>query len=246
MIGLMAGDTAAEGVILTCSESEADPTLEYGYNRLGECIAMSNASDTISERAEWDAWTSTGFDLDWLEVNGTAGLLRYSALVLKGPQFALWDILSRTDTTQTDEVVGFDPLGIMALSASRSQSAADTADASALLCVGFATSATSRSASIDMTQDAVSTNSAVVQSIHTDAFYAGFPLSGVTGADALMDLVDMSVGGGGFTFVMDDTDPSAALIFGLAVGAALGGGVTLPMLERGTRGLNRGLASMWR
>jgi hypothetical protein len=225
MIGAAAGDTPANGVTLFCSEDNANPTIEYSYGRLGECIAMSNAADEISERAALTQWNADGFRLNWSEVNGTAGLLRYSALVLQGPQLALWDILSRTDTTQTDEVVGFDPLGIMALSHSRAQSASDTVDATAQLSVGFATGATSRSVSIEMTQDNVSTNSSVVQSLRTDAFYASLPTSSVTDVDALMDLVDMSVGGGGFTYVMDDTEPSQSLIFGLAIGAPVAGSV---------------------
>jgi hypothetical protein len=186
---------------------------------------MSNAADAISERASLTQWNADGFRLNWSEVNGTAGLLRYSALVLKGPQIALWDILSRTDTTQTDEVVGFDPLGIAAFSHSRAQSASDTVDATAVISVGFATGATSRSVAVDLDIDNLSVDTGPAQAVRTDAFYASLPTSSPTDVDALMDLVDMSVGGGGFTYVMDDTEPSQSLIFGLAIGAPVAGSV---------------------
>ena len=218
MLGFAAGNTPANYVLANTALDAQTSLTEYRYHKSGECIAVITAAAAIGERAALTQWNSDGFRLNWTEFNGSAGLYRYSALVLKGPQFLAGDILSRTDTTQTDEAVGFDPLGLIALSHSASESTADTPGTTSISSVGFVTSATSRSACCfgNVYNAGVNTTQ---KHTRTDAFYIGTDAGG--SLDALADIVDMSVGGGGFTFVMDDVDTSGAFIGYLAVGDAL-------------------------
>jgi hypothetical protein len=79
-------------------------------------------------------------------------------------------------------------------------------------------------------EDGVADASRVRKLLRTDAFYASIPAS-PSAEDALMDLVDMGVGGGGFTFVMDDVEPSQSFIWGVAVGAALTAAVNSSLFD---------------
>ena len=221
MIGAAAGDTPSNAVLLQVGKDGLPDTATFGYCLGGECLANSIATDTINERARVPSssgWNSTGFRLEWLEVNGTEGLLRYSALVCKGPQYAVGDILSRTDTTQTDETVGFQPLGLELYSHSNAQSTSNVSDANACASIGFATASNSRSVACVFDHDAQLTSNVEVSQL-SDAMYAAYTSGAVQ--TGLMDLVDMSASGGGFTFVMDVAEGAAAYIWYLATGEAL-------------------------
>lgn len=207
MLGFAAGNTPANAVVMACDLDGADPSITYKYSLSGECIAQSNTADAVTSRASLTAWLSTGFRLNWLEVDGGVAW-GTSALVIKGGRWEVGDILTSTGTTNQTETTTYDPKGLLFGSASNPLSTADVTETGFQAVMGAATGAASRSYESARSLDGNATADIAAAS-NTNAFWAM-----ITGANAsiteIADLVSLDTGG--FTWVMDDASASGRFI----------------------------------
>lgn len=216
--GVVAGNTPAQAVLMGVSQDAAPNMITFGYGISGECLAMGFNTDQVNQRASVTGWdvSGNGFRLNYAE--NTLNNVKYAALVLKGPNFAVGDILSRTDTTQTDEVVGFDPKALIVGSHCKAASTSDTTAAHDERSLGFVTGAAARVCASMCDQDTPTTSDVAI-GLTTDRIYDNIDVTASAKAvEGAMDLIDFTVSGGGFTFVMDDADPSATFVWYLAIG----------------------------
>ena len=234
-----AATAAADDHVWHGCTDEASTTMDtQGYCRAGEIVVFNDGTGgkTLNGRAEFTQFLSNGFRLNWLE---HATINRYVfGVAIKGPQVAVFNSATRTDGN--DIVVSglaFQPRACIILSAGRAQSTADTPTAGDRWSCGFGISASDRGALAVYDRDAVA-DAQIVTAVEYDEVYVHF-----SDADAIDGLMDIkSVDSGGYTFVMDDADPSASFFFGIAFGdAPAAGGVTYPELERVGRGVARGV-----
>ncbi|TLZ59793.1 MAG: hypothetical protein E6K13_09350 [Methanobacteriota archaeon] len=214
MIGLAAGAGNPNDVVWAGgSNNAANPTQTVAYSRAGESIALLNAGVTATDgRAEVDAWLSNGFSLNW---NERAASRRIFYVAMKGGQHAVGDVLTRTDTTQFSETgLPFTPKAGLFLSHTHAQSTADTVQDYDEWSVGSVTNATTRRAMCANDQDNVATT-VVRYGVHHNELYCNLATSAAF--EGLMDVV--SVNSDGWTFVMDDADPTASFVGYWAIGA---------------------------
>lgn len=200
--------------------------MSYGYG--GESVVNWDAGVTaLQARAEFTQFNSDGFSVNWLEA--TAGLrIHYLALHFGG-KVKVGNLLTKTDTT--DIVVsslGFPPKALLFLSHAKAQSTQDTPQDHDQWSMGAATSTTERVATGMYDKDAIG-DSDVLTAIEHDEVYVSLSDTAVVG---LMDL--KSLDADGFTCVMDDTDPSAAMVGYVAFGETVSS-VVIPVIAHHLR-----------
>ena len=177
----------------------------YGYN--GEC----NNAWISGYRDAFVSFGADGFTLDHLE--GTTANSFYHFICLKGGQYSVGDITTKTDGTDIAETVGFQPSAILFASANRAVSTQDTMTDHARISIGAGTSTTNRAcAAISDEDNLADTETAFAN--YDSAVYAHVVDDDTSG---LMDL--KSIDADGFTCVMDEVDASACWVTYLAIGA---------------------------
>ncbi len=219
--------TGASNEFAVANNSEAgrtgSETGSYGYG--GECFALFHeaGSTIVRNRAEFTQFTANGFDINVLE-HGIAAYFEY--LVIKGASFAVGDILTRTDGNDIAvSGLGFDPGAVMFVSHCQAESTQDTAQTDSMFSIGAASAINERVAHGTSDQNG-SNPSECMSIIEHDAVYVKPDLA--DGIAAIMDIKSFDTGG--FTCVMDDTEPSAGSFVGyVAVGPAAAGGLSGPI-----------------
>lgn len=187
------------------------------YCRAGECIGMmpGTGGKLMDGRAEFTQFLSNGFQINWLE---HAVINRYVfGVAIRGPQMAVFNGLTQTDTSTTTVVdFGFTPRAAILVSAGKAASAADTPTAHDSLSMAFIVSATDRGARAVLDEDNIGT-SEVSQGVEFDACLQKISLTSTN--DALMDVQSVDTDAG-YTFIMDDADPAQSFFWGIAFGDA--------------------------
>lgn len=205
--GVMNGANG-EAVWAGGSNFGSNTMLTIGYSRRGECIARYNApASGTQDRAEFSAFGSDGFTINWLERAG-AGVVAY--LAVKGLSSVVGDLLTLNDTVTaiTETGFGFPPSAVVFVSAVSSENGADAPHDHDRASFGLASSATQRQCVAWFDEDAIGT-SEVTTATKFDAVYIN--ISGASAIDGLMDV--QSFDSDGFTCIMDDADPGAAAVF---------------------------------
>jgi len=210
----MATGSSNQGTV-GCSSQDNQATSNtagYGYN--GETLSACRY-DGVTIRDAFVSFDADGFTLNQIE--GT-GIFYYHYICLKGGQYAVGDLTTRTDGNDIEEDVGFEPVAVLFASANRALSTQDTVTAHARISIGAGTSTTNRAVQAISDED----NLADTETAYTnqdDAVYAHVVDDAVVG---LMDI--KSIDADGFTCVMDDAESSACWVTYLAIGAEAAGG----------------------
>lgn len=223
-----AQSSSARGVCFGGSNDNAATmkTRSYGYS--GECIiAPHSALDNISDRADFVSFNATpSFTINWSE-GGSSGWEQFF-LLLKGGNYKVGNLLTRTDTNDISETgFGFVPTGALFMSHCLAESTQDTLQNHDQWSFG-GFSATDERASIGSFDEDAVADSVVSRAMEHDEVYLN-----MDNGDAIEGLMDIkSIDGDGFTCVMDDADPSAAFVTYIAFGPAVaaGTGVKNPLL----------------
>lgn len=206
------GYTAASsgvGVSAWGSVGSQATSYTYGYGYNGEIDAAIWA-DECYDRDSFVSFDSGGFTLNRLE-NGFGSGLGYIAL--KGGQYYVGDLTTRTDGNDISETVGFQPVAILFSSANRALSTQNTTTANGRLSIGAATSTSNRGAQAISDEDNLADTETATANYDT-AVYLHVKDDVL---EAAMDL--KSIESDGFTCVMDDTETSGCWVTYLAFGA---------------------------
>lgn len=224
----MATSTSARGVVYAGSQDNAATTVDARYGYLGEVYVgrdgVTVAGDALRARADFVSFDATpGVTLDYLETGfgGTGHTAFY--LALAGGDYLVGDLSTATNTTPFSESgFGFKPAGVFLASHGKTQSTQNTQEDHALLCLGAFSATDARAASCSRSETGISSNSNVTTAVEHDACYVRLD----TSTDTVVGVMDVdSIDSGGFTVVMDDADPDAAMVLYAAFGpaAATGG-----------------------
>ncbi len=219
MIGVTNG--SGEWVAVAGDNQGDDPSATRSYGRSGEVLALMDGTPPATDcRASFSSFDSDGVNLNFAETTAAGRLFGY--LALRGPRTYVTDVLTRTDGNDivvTGAGVGT-PRGILVASTGQAEHSADTPAAPGWMILGGGVSDASRSTQGTRANDNLATTEAVGIN-ETDEILA----KSTNGAaiDALMDV--KSIDSDGVTFVMDDTEPTAAswvgvVLFGDAAAAA--------------------------
>lgn len=204
----MATGSSNQGVVNTFAyDAQATSyTRGYGYN------AEINAQYGLTLRDTFVSFLANGFRLNNLE-NGGLEDRYFNYICLKGGQYSVGDLTTRTDGNDIEENVGFEPVAVLFGSTNRTLSTQDTSTNHARLSIGAGTSTSNRACAavsdetgLDDTETAYANyDSAVYAHVIDDAI------------EALMDI--KSIDSDGFTCVMDDTETASCWVTYLAIGA---------------------------
>jgi hypothetical protein len=158
--------------------------------------------------------------------------VRTLALCVKGGVWKVGSLATQTDTSTGIAISGLGgtPRGVLVASANRAESTQDAATAPWKTSLGAATSTTERHAQA-VCSSSGDGNMRVVRAVEHDEIYVNItdPAADIAdgaagGTDGLMDV--SSVDSDGFTFIMDDADPSAFFAWYVMAGEAAAGGPT--------------------
>lgn len=179
--------------------------------------AINTAGTGFAARAQFVAFLSGGFRLNWVATDNQR-VVHYVAWAVSGSdQCIVAGGLTQTDTTTPIAMPGGSSLGTvkggLVVSHCKAESAAGTLDADDEWSMGAFTSASSRSALCTMDDDGTN-NAETSMASEGDQVYAN--LSTADAIQGLMDVSDMSAK----TYIMDDADPVAAFFFNILFGEA--------------------------
>jgi hypothetical protein len=227
----LATSSSAQGFVAGVSQDNQATMNTNGYGYDGEAIGGCNSTGTsMYTRSSFVSMDADGFTLNCLEV-GTAG--RYGFYIaLKGGQYKVGSLTTRTDGNDIAVTgLGFTPVGIMFLSANRALSTQDEQTAHARMSIGAGTSTSNRAAQAFSDEDNLA-DSETAYANYDSAVYVNVVDDAAAG---LMDI--KSIDSGGFTCVMDDTDPAGCFVTYLAIGATA---TTTTRPDERPFGINRG------
>jgi hypothetical protein len=206
ILGMATGSSNQGTVYCNMVNGQAtSDTNGYGYN--GETISFGGTS-----RNAFVSFDADGFTCENLE--GSARTFNY--ICLKGGQYLVGDLTTRTDGNDIAETVGFQPVAILFASANRALSTQDTVTDHARISIGAGTATDNRACAAISDEDNLA---------DTETAYANYDTAVYAHVvdDAIVGLMDIkSIDANGFTCVMDDTDPSACWVTYLAIGLATG------------------------
>ena len=208
----MATASDAQGVAAWGSDDNVSTTDAEGYGYNGE-INAGFFGGGLGWRDAFVSFDADGFTVNHIENTG----LVFAYIALKGGQYLVGDLTTRTDSNDISETVGFQPSAIIFASANRALSTQNTETAHARLSIGAATSASNRAVHAVSDEDNLA-DSETAYTNQDDAVYAHVIDDAI---EALMDI--KSIDASGFTCVMDDTETSACWVTYLAIGAAATG-----------------------
>lgn len=227
----LATASSAQGVISGYATNAAATSTTYGYGYNGEIRAYPNAGPVL--RDTFVSFDDDGFTFNCLEYPG-----QYHGLyiALKGGQYSVGDITTRTDGNDIAETVGFQPAALLFGSVNRALSTQDAATAHLRASLGAATGPSERACA------AVSDENGLAASETAFANYDSAVYAFVQD-DAAVGLMDLkSIDANGFTCVMDDTDPSGCWVTYLAIGALASAPAWRWVDRKMPRGVLRGVA----
>ncbi len=212
MLGV-ATSSSNQGVVVGWTQDNLTTSNTWGYGYNGEVV-----SDGVQTRESFVEFISDGFTIDHLEGAVTR---YYYYICLKGGQYAVGDLTTRTDSNDIEENVGFEPAAVLFFSANRVHSTQDTVTDHNRLSIGAGTSTSNRAVQAISDEDALA-DTETAYTNQDDAVYAHVVDDAI---EALMDI--KSIDSDGFTCVMDDTESSSCWVTYLAMGAEEAAGETL-------------------
>jgi len=195
-----------QGVVHIRADDNQDISNTYGYGYNGECVSIPQ----VPLRNAFVQFDADGFTLNNLE-GSEARYFHY--VCLKGGQYSVGELTTRTDGADIAETVGFQPLAVMFASVNRALSTQDTMTVHTRMSVGAGTSASNRAVQAVSDEDELATTETATGN-YDSAVYAH------VADDAIVALMDIkSIESTGFTCVMDDTEAVASWVTYLAMGA---------------------------
>lgn len=218
----MATSSSNQGEVAVYSLDNAatSSTDAYGYN--GEIAGYAPVSD-MYERTSFVSFLANGVRLHMADDFIGSYYIHYIAL--RGGQYAVSDLTTRTDGNDIVETVGFQPSAILFESVNRALSTQDVPSANCALSIGAATSTSNRAVQAIWDESGLGTTETAFAN-YDSAVYAN------VADDAIVGLMDLkSIDSSGFTCVMDDTDPSECWVTYLAFGPV--GGITKSLTDTG-------------
>jgi hypothetical protein len=148
-------------------------------------------------------WTLTSFDADGFTMTGGSANILMNCICLKGGKYDAGSITTRTDGNDIAVSNGFQPKGILFLSANRAESTSDTTTPDIKLSIGAATSISNRACAA-ISDEAGLTTTETAYSNYDSAVYSHIK------DDASVGLMDIkSIDPSGFTCVMDTVEAAA-------------------------------------
>jgi hypothetical protein len=225
-----AARTGSEAAILygaTDAGSASSDTASYCTDVL-DVTGLESLTDPTAlsiSRVAFVQMNSDGFRLNKVAFTGVNTFQAF-ALCIKGGLWKINPITTLTNTTNdiTISGIGGTPKGVIVASAARAESAAGTPTAPWHTSIGAATSTSERTAQavISSSGDA---NMRVIRAVETDEIYINIQDPGSDGADGasgtVQGLMDVqSVDADGFSFRMDDADPSGCFAWTVMIGEA--------------------------
>lgn len=210
--------SGAQGVCAAMDTDATNSDVSGRYSRSSECMAVMDTASTITARASFVAFLSTGFTLNWLEVSGTQYYV--FGLALRGGQFLAGNFAQSTtlNGSVVETGVGFTPTGLLVASVFTTESAADVQSAQYQWNVGAATSPSNRAS-----QGVASRNGAAsaicLSGSRGDSLLVGSNIAAGT-ADGQVDM--QALGSDGFTAIMDVAALGQHLTLYLAMGSSVG------------------------
>lgn len=205
----MATGASNQGVVAAASWDAKATSQAKGYGYNGEVIARVYSNNAVTCRDTFVQFDADGFTLNQLE--GTTRYYYYY-VALKGGQYSVGDILTRTDGNDIAENVGFQPTALLFASANRALSTQDAATNHNRISIGAATSTSNRACAAWSDEHNLA-DTEVAYSNSDIAVYQNIIDDAESGA---MDI--KSVDASGFTAVMDNPDASACWVTYLAIG----------------------------
>lgn len=217
MMGMTDGTT--QGVVQFNDDSGQATMQTDGYAYVGELIAASSTANTINIRESLVSLDSDGFTMNHLE--GTASAYVYHYIALKGGNYKVGTVDTSTSTGNVAETgVGFQPKGLITMSANRALSTQDTMSAHAQVTYG-ATDGTDQYAHGTWSENGLADSEATVGYSNGHIYYR--VENDAVSASAALSSFDSD----GFTINVDDAEPTAAsAVIYLAIGDEPAGGVT--------------------
>lgn len=203
----MATGASNQGTVAIMAKDNEATTAAYGYGYNGEVMSY-----VWVQRDAFVSFDADGFTFNCLEFNTSTYLKFYIAL--KGGQYFVGNLNTRTDGDDISETVGFKPSALLFASANRALNTQDAfEDPHARLSIGAATSISAR-ACIAISDEHNLADSETAYANYDSAVYAHIA------DDALVALMDLkSIDASGFTCVMDDAEAGACWVTYLAMGA---------------------------
>jgi hypothetical protein len=211
--GWATGSGANANAHVMGGSDDAQATMVCKHNsRRTECIARFNSSiASVTGRANLSAFLSNGYRLNWIEADPTP--VMYSVLAIAGLSAAVGQSATRTDTN--DIVVtglGFQPAGVMFLSATDTEPAQDAVAGYDPWSMG-AGDGTSQVVHNVMDVDAVGTSN-----VQAGIDFANVYLCTTTGGARESSMELRTLDADGFTTRMTDTDAAPLWYTYLAFG----------------------------
>ena len=217
-IGVCAGTGDSDNAVLaSAGDNLSDPTDTIGFATDGEFTPILKTPETVVQKGKIKAFLSNGFRITWQDSN--QNVTRYFTLAFKGGQWKVGSITTATDTTPVSETsVAFKPVGLLLGSASRAKDVSEEFDFGestdhAQVSIGAAAGPTSRFVQAYRDEKGL-TAPEITTGIRDDAMYMNVDDAGEAG---VMDLD--SFNNNGFTWRMDDADPTASYAWYLAGGS---------------------------
>jgi hypothetical protein len=207
----------SQAVLAGANQAGQASSVASSYCRMGEVLAQITWSDAVTDRASVTAQLANGFRLNWAEASGGVPII--FALGLKGGKYAVGNFLTAQDGNTYEEVVGFDPSGMLFFSHNKPESQVDMVQSDDERMMGCATSTSSRRVASIIDKNALATADIGV-SYQEDCFYTNQSNAATVVTEAKGDLLGLSVVGGGFSWYMPDPDVGFAFCWYLAVGTA--------------------------
>lgn len=231
MISIGAGDGTRQWVMYTGGADNAGSMDTRSYGLTGEIVALGpEPAVTIDARASLLSLDADGFTLDWIERAATRYVFFLAWRVTGGARSRVDSFSTATDTTPFNgPALGFSPALALLTSVCRAASTADTPTDHAQMSAGSAVSASDRAALAVVDQDSPTTGN-VGNAIEYDAVYINLSTT-----PAVQGLMDVATWADPIQFVMDDADPSAALVGLIAWGDAPAGHIVTSQFNRGQR-----------
>jgi hypothetical protein len=214
--GVAKASGAGNQYVVIAGEDDSSATMDSGsYIFDNEFMAGQSTTNPLSifARKQLVSMDANGFTFNQLELPQTAGS-QWNYLAIKGGNWYVGDLLTQTDTSTTVTETGMaaSPALIIMASANRAKSTQDTGTATGQMSIGAATSTSERMV-LAIQDENGTANAELSRGVEYDAIYMNISTS-----DAVQGLGDISaINSDGFTFIMDDADPSQAFAFWVAV-----------------------------
>ncbi|MFQ5992945.1 MAG: hypothetical protein ACE5NA_10965, partial [Nitrospiraceae bacterium] len=213
-IGVVTG-SANEGVMCTGGDDNEVTSNTHSYCITSECTAACHTANLVNKRGSFVSFNSNGWTVNFTD---TGGSIHMYCLALKGGNYSVGNLQTKTDGTDIAVTgLGFNPSAVLFLSNGNAEDTTGNESNHTSWSVGAASSATDRGAQGAFSKDAVGTTECAT-AIEFDAVYINQSTADPIVTEGLMDI--KSFDSDGFTCVMDDADPSAALVLYAAFGPA--------------------------